>query len=391
MKQGLLVKTVICIGVTLLSTAALAEESEATTGGQDNIMGRETLTGNWGGQRDALEERGITFEMAYTGEWVSNFDNGLVNNKKETIYEDDLDLTMTVDTEKAGMWQGGTFFLYGLRNHGGDPSGDVIGDLQTASNIEAPNKVLVQEAWYQQEFSGASVLFGLHDLNSEFYVSDYSGLFLNSSPGIGAEVSGNVPVSLFPKAGLALRLHVDPTDNWYVQTAVYDGDPSTRAVKSSEGKMYILETGVDSGSGVYKVGYWNHTADITYNSNNFSNDYGYYGIIDQKLLALEGDRGIGGFIRWGTVPAGRNEITGHVDLGLNMHGLIPGRNDDEMGIAYIRADTHVDSEVVYELTYRAVIVPWLAIQPSYQMINNPGGDSANPDINVGLLRFEITI
>jgi len=46
---------------------------------------------------------------------------------------------------------------------------------------------------------------------------------------------------------------------------------------------------------------------------------------------------------------------------------------------------------VYEFTYRSVITPWLAIQPSFQLIQNPGGDPANANIKVGLLRFEVTL
>ncbi|OIQ00823.1 MAG: hypothetical protein AUK35_01200 [Zetaproteobacteria bacterium CG2_30_46_52] len=65
----------------------------------------------------------------------------------------------------------------------------------------------LQQFWYQHRLNETtSVLFGWHDLNAEFYVSDYAALFLNSSFGIGPEISGNVPTSLFPEAGLSARL-----------------------------------------------------------------------------------------------------------------------------------------------------------------------------------------
>jgi len=81
-------------------------------------------------------------------------------------------------------------FVYGLFNHGGFPSATVIGDLQTASDIEASrNQFIVQEAWNQQKCMDGriSVLAGLYDLSSEFYLSDYGALFFNSSFGIGLE------------------------------------------------------------------------------------------------------------------------------------------------------------------------------------------------------------
>jgi len=367
-----------------------ADREAQIHGHDDSIMQWPGLTGTWNGARNSMEESGVTFEAVYTGEFVSNFDPGLVSKKKDTIYLDNLDITLTIDTEQAGMWPGGTFFVYGLGNTGSNPSADVIGDLQTASNIEAPNTFLLYEAWYEQQFADVmSILVGFHDLNSEFYVSEYSSLFLNSSPGIGAEISGNVPVSIFAKTGLAVRLHIDPTDNWYVQMAAYDGDPATRALKSREGKMYIVESGLTLGHGTYKLGYWKHTADLTFNGNTFSSDYGYYGIIDQQLIQLDGDSSIGAFVRWGAVPSNRNAIISNLQFGLHMHGLVPTRDEDDFGIAYIRANTHTGNETMYEFTYRSVLTPWLAIQPSFQLIQNPGGDPANANIKVGLLRFEV--
>lgn len=389
----------------LISTMASAESPgflgipttsarEAKVHGHDEgMMTWPGITGTWNGSRESMEENGISLEAAYIGELAHNFDAGLVNNRKESIYLDNLDLTLTIDTEKAGLWSGGTFFVYGLYNHGGDPSADVIGDLQTASNIEAPNTFLLYEAWYEQQIADGmfSLLFGFHDMNSEFYVSEYSSLFLNSTPGIGVEIAGNVPISIFAKTGLAVRARIQPIDEWYIQAAVYDGDPATRKLKSNEGKMYIVESGFSSDRGEYKAGYWQHTADKTFNGQTFSSDYGYYGIIDQELVELDGHGTIGGFVRWGAVPEARNEIISHVELGLHMHGIIPTRDEDDFGIAYIRANTHTGHETVYELTYRLAITPWLAVQPSFQLIQNPGGDPAASTIKVGLLRFELTI
>jgi len=403
MKSKIYQTILLAVGLSLLPMSASADDpgfkgKPSSIQKEGKIHGHEDndygLSDYWGSARKDLAEQGVTFEMIYTGEIVSNFNPGLVSNKKETMYLDNLDITLTVDTEKAGLWDGGTLFIYGLRNTGRDPSGNVIGDLQGASNIEAPNrhKPIIYEAWFEQQFFDTfSILFGFHDLNSEFYVSEYSSLFLNSSPGIGAEVAGNVPVSIFAQTGLALRVHVDPTDNWYVQAAAYDGDPATRGLKTSEGKMYIMESGVSFAKGTYKAGYWQHTADVVFNGQTFNKNYGYYGIIDQRLFDLAEDQNISAFIRWGTVPANRNAILSHTEFGLHMHGLIPSRAEDDLGIAYIQAKTNIGSEVVYEFTYRASITPWLAIQPSFQMIQNPSGDPANRTINVGLLRFEIAM
>lgn len=284
-------------------------------------------------QPDALQrmqDNGITLEAIYTGEAVRKFSGGL--NKQDSVYHDNLDLSISMDTEKLLSWPGGTLFIYGLRDHGGSPSGDLGGDLQGFSNIEAPDQFIIYELWYEQQFANdrASLLFGLHDLNSEFYVSDYAGLFLNSSFGIGPELTANVPASIFPKAGLGIRARVRPLENWYIQGAVYDGDPATRRLKSGEGKMAILESGLSGDTGTYKAGYWQHTANKSYNNQTFSSDYGVYAIIDQQLLHFEGSTAVGAFIQWGWVPKARNDVTGYLGGGLHIQAPLP-----EIGRAHV--------------------------------------------------------
>jgi len=366
-----------------------AQQEAAVHGHDAGLLSWPGITGDWGGARQSLEDGGITIEGGYTGEFVRDFSGG-VPGGNNVIYHDNLDLTITADTEKMGLWPGGTLFVYGLRNHGGDPSASLIGDLQTASNIEAPDHFIVQEAWFEQRFGDGilSLLFGLHDLNSEFYASDYGSIFINSSFGIGPDMSANVPVSLFPKAGLAARVRIAPSDKLYLQAAIYDGDPSTRRLHAAEGHLSIVEGGVSSDTGNYKLGYWNHSADITIGARTYSNDYGLYGIIDQELLRFDGDASIAAFVQYGWTPAARNSVTRYIGGGLHMHGLIPGRSEDDLGIAVARADTHLDSETTLELTWRIVLTPWLALQPSYQIIDNPGGDRTIATAHVGLLRFE---
>src|SRR5258708_2393634 len=98
---------------------------------------------------------------------------------------------------------------------------------------------------------GLSFLFGLHDLNSEFYVTEASGLFLNSSFGVGPELShsGKAGPSLFPTTALGLRARAVLNDQWSIQTAVYDGVPGNPddprgthiILRADEGVMSISE------------------------------------------------------------------------------------------------------------------------------------------------------
>jgi len=284
-----------------------------------------------------------------------------------------------------------------LGNTGGSPTA-YTGDMQGYSNIEAPNKWLIHEAWYEQQFGDmGSLLLGLHDLNSEFYNTDYGSLFLQSSFGIGPDMSGNVALSIFPQAGLAARLKITPTENTYIQGAMYDGDPATRGFRAGEGKLYIAETGVSSDTGTYKAGYWKHTAAVNFGGKKFANDYGAYGVIDQQVASLDNDASIGWFLQYGYAPKDRNTVFNYIGSGLHFHGVIPTRAEDDLGIAVARANNQATptstsvAEIAVELTYRVVATPWLAVQPSFQVIQHPGGDAAAPTVKAALLRFEITL
>jgi len=370
------------LGIFMLPLNALA----------DGLSSR--LSHSFAASRDRLATQGLALEGVYSGEFVHNFDAGLNSLRKETVYQDNLDLTLTLDTQQAGLWPGGTFFLYGLFNHGSFPSANVIGDLQTVSNIEASrNQFIVNEAWYEQRFSDddVSLLLGLHDLNSEFYVSEYGSLFFNSSFGIGPEVSANVPTSIFPKVAFGVRLNISSADTWYMRAAVYDGNPETRSFSTSEGAMFIGETGRHVGKGIIKAGYWLHTADKTFAGQKFSHDYGIYGITEYELFTLEEGGALGGFVQFGWVPGKRNDITRYFGAGLHLSGMVPMRENDEQGIAIANATTRAGVEHSIEATWRVVLTDWLAVQPSMQWIINPGGNRIAPSIRVGLLRFEVTL
>jgi porin len=338
----------------------------------------------------AVAVPGVTLGVLYSGEFERNYDPGLASPVLKTIYHDRLDLTLAVDTAKAGLWPGGTLFVDGMRIHGDQLSRHVIGDLQVASNIEAPEQFIVEEAWYEQNFmhDKLSVLAGLRDLNQEFHVSAYSALFINSSFGIAPEISANVPASIFPQPGWAARIRIRPTPHWYVQAADFDGDPRTRTLSAREGQMWMAETGFVHPTGRYKLGAWLHTAAKAYGGQVYPNDYGGYVLADQQLATIGAAR-IGVFAQWGWVPPARNQVIRYLGLGLHVSAPLPSRDRDVLGLGLARAVTHTGTESTLELTYRAVITPAVAVQPSFQWISDPGGTAGVAPVRVGLLRFEL--
>lgn len=109
---------------------------------------------------------------------------------------------------------------------------------------------------------------------------------------------------------------------------------------------------------------------------------------DQKLT-----EGIGLFGRLGWNNEDVYVVKWEASGGVNLKGLIPGRNEDEIGLGVaalfpdgrFRAD---DPEVHLETYYRLAVTENLAFTPDFQYVWNPGGDSDNDPVFATTLRAE---
>lgn len=114
----------------------------------------------------------------------------------------------------------------------------------------------------------------------------------------------------------------------------------------------------------------------------------------------DGEQGLGAFLQFGSNKKNVNEVNVYVGGGLNYHGLIPGRNQDEIGLAFAQArinDDLVDAggrkdhETSIEFTYRAQITEHIIIQPGLQYVIDPGAVSNVDDAFVVGMRFEMAL
>jgi hypothetical protein len=79
--------------------------------------------------------------------------------------------------------------------------------------------------------------------------------------------------------------------------------------------------------------------------------------------------------------------------GINLTGLIPGRDEDTIGVGFaglVPDSRYTDDEPEYHLEayYRIAVTENLAFTPDVQYVWNPGGDSDNDGIFAGMLRAE---
>jgi Carbohydrate-selective porin len=388
----------------------------------------DSATGDWRGLRTTLNEHGVDLFGGYAAEVWGNTTGGL---KQGTVYTGLLDFGANVDFGKLVGWEGASFSTTWLWISGRDASEDLVGNFLTISNIAGFNTLRMLEMWFQQNLLGdrLSIRIGQITADSEFIISDYGAVFLNGTFGWPAFAYMNLPNGGpgYPMGAPGVRLALNPVDWFTFQTAVFQGDVFAQNVNRHGfdwrlnrrlGWFFINEAqfrwnhGDAAGlPGQLKFGAWFHTADFAaaLGEQTYWGDSGYYAVIDQQIFhepvsrqntfeedgksvhVREGtsrsDQGLGWFGRISFDPQDRNFIGFYVDTGLVYTGPIPGRDNDNAGLAFAYAgltpgaartlfddgSRRVGAEMVLEATYTAQITPWLHIQPDAQYIMRPGG------------------
>ena len=360
------------------------------------------LTGDWQGNRLKLYQHGLDAQLVYRADGINNSYGGI---KKGGYALGNVDLKFSIDGEKLYNQPGSKIFIYFLNNHGGQPNSKKVGSIQGVDNIEVATKTTkLYEAWISQDFLDGkfSILTGLHDLNSEFYVTPSAGLFIGSTYGIGSEfaATGENGPSIFPTTSLAFRAKLQPTEKFYLQAAVFDaiaGNPDKPKgthihLKKKDGSLLITEIGTNSDFGNYLVGLWQYTKKFDDYVNVDTNgdpvkksSHGAYTMAEKILYKHDENTYLRGFFRFGKANKSVSMIDYSWSSGLVCNGFISGRNDSQIGIAVSQAylskkyrQSQLDSgfktpkqETGLEFTVSDKLMPWLQVQPNIQYIFNP--------------------
>jgi len=406
-----------------------------------------SIIDHWGAIQSYMNEKGVIFQTINTNDVMDNVTGGLDRN---TALIGDLDLILVIDAKKLLNWDEATFFVYGLGLYGNDPSKNV-GDIQAVSNIAAPNDWKLFEAWYQQNFlqQRFSILAGLYDVTSEFdVIRSSSELFLNGSFGTGPEfaTSGINGPSTFPTTSLAIRGQAILSDDFIIRAVLADGvsgtpnDVTGTQVKLDRKDGLLLATElayydqrerkkrdqqkilkqrpfrltfqrVGRAAPIvyqakYAIGLWGYTTDF----NDLSEvdllgrplkrdmTYGVYGFTEKIVYREPQDReqNLTLFTRIGFADPRVNRFSQYYGGGMVYRGLLPNRENDEIGIgvaaafnsshferAQQRSGNSVDTaEIAVEMTYAINVRSEIIIQPNIQYIINP---DTNPAIQNALV------
>lgn len=388
-------------------------------------------------QQALSSDDGIAFSLLYRADVLATLSGGL---KRGTTALGNLDAKFDFDLDRLVGWEGVTVGLHGIASHGGKPNANHVGSSQGVDNIEVDtNTAKLFQAWIQKSWRDdkASLLFGLYDLNSEFYVSHSTGIFLHPSPGIGSELAqtGLNGPSVFPTSSVALRARYRPTSETYLQAVVLDGVPGDPdnprgthiQFNDGDGTLRVVEVGYipdksaewdQSGlspTDKYAIGAWGYTArfedlmDVDGAGDPLmrKGNSGFYVLAERTLYRKKQNVSshVDGFIRYGRANPDFNQLSSYFQTGLVFSGMLAGRSEDQFAVSYSTARTGnkyrlaaskagaeaTSHESVWEATYRAHVASWLSMQPNVQYVINPGTDAQIKNATVLGIRFEMSV
>ena len=400
-----------------------------------NVLKQEPLSGTWLGCRPSTEKCGVDITVQSVSDILGNVAGG---TGAGGAYAGLLNVGLAADLNKAVGWDGASFKSTWIWLYGNDVSSRYIGNAMTASGIYGEPSFRCYELWLQQNVlqDAVSLRAGLLGLDAEFGFSDTAALFVNSTFGMPAGITMNLPNGgpTYPMATPGVRLAVQPASWLTVRAAISQGNPFQQDQNRygfnwnfgpSAGMLSLNEAEAswcndDSSKGLKgtaKAGFWIQTGSGSPGQTQFgsptvaSYSSGFYGIIDQQLYRAPVEKssadsgkcpipcgkerapdksptkGLSAFARAGFSPQSWSPCSFYSDGGLVYRGLIPGRDGDKAGIAFAYAQmgqlcnsTAAQSgcsgtgyEALAEFSYSIRVAPAIALQPDLQYILHPGG------------------
>lgn len=351
-------------------------------------------TGRWFDGRTTLENHGVTVNSSLL---MSPFmktgggSNGEVSGKGYSLFN----LSVTLDTEKAGLWKGGTFYtLYQKKiGYGMAGAGNAMGDWMQYDGWEGRQINQISECWYQQKLFNNKVRLkvGKQDANTDFGYLNSGWDFLN----LAFSVNPTTPMPTYPdQANFGFVAEINPKEWLSIRNGIYSkfnvpfniteiemkptikglpGRYNIGAWEMSDSNGMSVADGLDSGGNVYY--------------NNFNRNYGMYAQFEQMVYKEQKDnendmQGLVVFGQFGMSPSNRNDMNRYMGGGLHYVGLIPKRDKDIAGLAVASGtfagrlgdiSSQIGNETAIEAFYRFYLSKWFYLQPDVQYIMNPSG------------------
>ena len=374
------------------------------------------MFGDWGGERTALEEAGVSFNFDYVGEAATILDGGY-RDSHVTKYADQFAVGANFDLDRLVGIPDAEFQVTVTNRNGhsvndrmSDPDATVGGSSVQEVQGRGPVTRLTQ-FWYRQRFlnDALAIKLGRVPVGDDFATIDSN--FQNLAFGSGQPGNQGNNIYNWPIAQWAAVVRADFTPEWYLQFGAFDVNDSNLEndngfdlrTSGSDGTLYPVELGftptLNGLPGAYKVGYYYNDVDSrAYGDRPASSttNAGLYYVVQQQVTTRDGnsDRGLTLFSMGNANHGDTAGIDRYVSIGATYAGPFDARPQDDAGIglAYLHVNDDVNDYIDYynampgntlsplprqgheydaEIYYSFNLTNYLTLRPNLQYVVNP--------------------
>jgi porin len=405
----------ICFHLGSFTVTAGAGEAPSPTPYSGDIWNRSTLTGDWGGLRNQLAEKGVTLDLS-----VTQIGQGVVAGGKSGAwqYGGRGDIILNLDSQKLGLWPGAFLNLEAEGNWASAVNGNTgaLMPVNSSQTVPLPGEnfdlVSLNFTQFLSPYFGltigkyATVTATAGDMN-EFAHGKGDTQFMNMSLNFNPLTALTVPYSTLG-TGLIVLPTKDPKEAIVsVMVLQANGKPNTSGFGDLDGNKLTL-----AAEGRVRTDFFNLTGHqlfgTTFSNKKFTSiDQRLSSIVETRSLNGEkgswniyynfdqylyeptkgADRGLGLFGRLGVSDGDPNFMKFFGSFGVGGKGVFDSRPLDEFGAGYyflnianptiqgpLQTRSFLRDEYGFEFYYNFAITPWLKLTPDLQIVRGAQKD-----------------
>ena len=335
----------------------------------------------------------LSFAQEFSGELTSEWQWDM---NKRTNWVNLLRLNMKLPLANGkGAFEAATLHVAKTKEE------TILADWQGFSNIEADNMfAAIAVLGYMHTWQNAHLFVGVRNVNEDFFTSDVTSLFTNSSCGIFPTIAASYPIANYPFSGLTLYFDVT-RGPWTFKNSLYNGtgyngwkgnDNPFLVRPKSDGVFNISQLEYSAHDARYFAGLTVHTRQhltceqdgfVTTDGSSASENDGEEAVSTEKTtnkttfawwiygeqpVWTAGDRNVVCMAQYSENTSHKNKCYRYAEVGCAYRDSL-----NECGLSGQYARFQEGNEWSMELTWRRQLSETVAVQPSFQYVNNANG------------------
>ncbi len=370
---------------------------------------------------DLQEQTGVSFFFDYYSVLVSNPYGGAAQG---TNYTGEMLFGLDFDLEKQIGWKGGAFTISGAYSTGANLS-DKIGNFFTASESYVTNGAAFYEMYFTQSLDtragSIEVNFGRMSMSDVFMALPAMGYLVSGGADSTPEaIFYNSPFTSSPQATWGINVRYSPSEEITLSAGLYQAPQSLSdanwngtefGIHSDDGYMalsqaswspeFFAKTGAGGKEiagtglqGLYQIGgyfFGGYEGLTDYSGGDRGSGYGFW-IQGQQMVWRDSDAPYRHVSVWGGMQYAPVQSISTMPLmfyaGVQLQGLVPYRSQDGIYFSWLYGSFNskygygqgaesysATYEMVVEATYVIQLNENISIQPDFQYIFRPNGNS----------------